>query len=306
MTRCPTVSIVIPVLDAAETIDMCFRSIEQQTYPGIVETLVADGGSVDGTAEAAAARGATVVANPHRIQAAGLNLGIARARGEVIVRVDARTVVAPDYVEACVAALLDTGAAMVGGAQVPMPAGSAVARGIALAMGSRFGAGTAAFRDPHRSGWVDTVYLGAYWREDCLAVGGYDVEKPTNEDAEFALRLSERGGVWLDERIRSHYVPRSSLGAVAKQYYLYGKGRGHTTRRYPSSVRPRQMAPLLLLASVLSPLRRPAVLVYGVSALLAYRQTMARDVPASAVAVVVTPVMHLAWAMGFLRSLATR
>lgn len=306
MKSCPTVSVVIPVLNGVATLASCLEALRSQTYQRIVEILVVDGGSDDGTPDIAAALGAEVLSNPKRIQAAALNIGIREARGEVVVRVDARTIVEPDYVEACVCALSETGAAMVGGAQVPVSTGTAVARGISSAMRSRFGGGTAAFRDAHRSGWVDTVYLGAYWRSQCLAVGGYDETRPTNEDAELALRLSPRGGIWLDARIRSSYMARTTLPALAKQYFEYGRGRGRTVRQYPASVRPRQLAPLLLVVSFLLPLRRFAVVAYGVGTLLSYRTLLETDVSGGAVAVVATPVMHLSWAFGFLRSLAGR
>lgn len=300
----PTVSIVVPVLNAEATLGRCLEALQLQTYPLIIETLVVDGGSEDGTRDLAASYGVQVIPNPRRIQASALNIGIECAHGDLIVRVDARTIVEPEYVQACVSALLETGAAMAGGAQVPCVAGSPVARGIALAMRGRFGGGTAAFRDPGRSGWVDTVYLGAFRREVWRAVGGYDENKSTNEDAEFAFRLRAHGGVWLDTKIRSQYMPRSSFQGVAKQYYMYGRGRGATARQHPSSVRPRQLAPLLLLASFISPPRRTALLIYVLGAICSLRKSWRVDAPAAAVAAAATPVMHVAWAFGFLRSLA--
>jgi len=103
-----------------------------------------------------------VVENPRHIRPAGLNAAIAAASGEIIVRVDARTKLAPDYVERCVAALERSGAAIVGG-QMRYEAHDARQRGIVAAMTSRFGAGPAAFRrEGGEPRYVDTVYLGAF------------------------------------------------------------------------------------------------------------------------------------------------
>ena len=112
----PSVSIILPVLNEEAHLDRCLRSVDDQSYPAIIEIVVADGESTDGT-RSVAARFAKVrvVDNPRRIRPAGLNTAIAAALGDIIVRVDARTSLAPDYVERCVSALERSGAAIVGG-----------------------------------------------------------------------------------------------------------------------------------------------------------------------------------------------
>ena len=91
------------------------RSPSRATPP-IIEVVVADGGSTDGTRSVASKFAKVrVVDNPRRIRPAGLNTAIAAASGDIIVRVDARTALAPDYVERCVSALERSGAAIVGG-----------------------------------------------------------------------------------------------------------------------------------------------------------------------------------------------
>src|SRR5581483_7017454 len=108
----------------------CLDAIERQDYSGILEILVVDGGSTDSTRELARARDKVrILDNPRRIRPAGLNVGLAAARGEVLVRVDARTILAPDYVSRAVADLQSTGAAVVGG-PMRFAAGSPRERGI--------------------------------------------------------------------------------------------------------------------------------------------------------------------------------
>lgn len=111
-----SVSVILPVLDEAAQLGRCLRSVARQSYPAVIEIVVADGGSSDESRSLAASfPGVRVVDNPRRIRPAGLNAAIEAAKGDVIVRVDSRTALAPDYVERCVVALEKSGAAIVGG-----------------------------------------------------------------------------------------------------------------------------------------------------------------------------------------------
>lgn len=300
-TATPSVTVLIPTYQEAAAIDACLEAVARQTYPAIVETLVVDGGSDDGTqAMASAHAGVTVLHNPDRIQAAALNIGIEAAAGEVLVRVDGHCVIADDYVEQCVAALAASGAAMVGGGMTPVARG-AVQEGIADAMASRFGAGPARFHTGGTAGWVDTVYLGAYRRDVVRAVGGYAADVGVNEDAELAHRMSAHGGIWFDPAIRSVYEPRSSLRALAKQFYRYGRGRASTAKRHPASVKPRQLvAPALLVAIVLLPKRRWTLGAYAAGVVAATAIDGGPGPIRKAVYLVALPTMHLCWGAGFL------
>lgn len=300
----PTVTIVIPTYQEADSIDACLAAVESQTYPNIVETLVVDGGSTDDTRLRAAAHpGVRVLDNPHRLQAPALNAGLEAASGDVVVRVDGHCVIAPDYVAHCVDALRCTGAAMVGGGMTPAATGI-VHAGIAAAMQSRFGAGPARFHSGGPAGWVDTVYLGAYRTSDARAVGGYADDCTPNEDAEFAHRLGQNGGVWFDPSIQSTYAPRASLQAVARQFFFYGQGRARTVRKHPSSVRPRQLASPALLLSFGLPWRRWTIAGYVTGIAVAATVDGGPGLARRGVFAVALPVMHLTWAIGFLLGLA--
>src|SRR5689334_22833973 len=92
--RPPLVTIAMPCLNEARYIEGCLRTVLAQDYPpDRLEILVADGGSDDGTREivvrvAASDRRVALVDNPGRLQSAGMNAAIRRARGDVIVRMD--------------------------------------------------------------------------------------------------------------------------------------------------------------------------------------------------------------------------
>lgn len=299
----PTVTVAIAVLNEERHIAPCLDAVARQTYEGIVEVLVIDGGSSDMTREVVAAReGVTLLSNPRRIQSCALNLALARARGDIFVRIDGHCLVAPDYVERCVDALARTGAAIVGGA-MRVEAAGALQRGIAGAMRSRLGAGPARFHLGGASGWVDTVYLGAYPTKLALACGGYAEDLAVNEDAEFAYRMRRHGGIWLDEAIRSTYTPRSSLIGLGRQFFRYGRFRAATVRRHPGSLAPRQLAAPALVLGLASPWRASVAAAYlsvvGTRSIVLAR----RDAPAGAAMAGAFPAMHLPWGVGFVLGL---
>lgn len=292
----PSVSIVIPVLDEERHLADCLDAIDAQTYDGAIEVLVVDGGSTDRTCEIARSRPSVrLLHNPRRIQSAALNLALAEASGEVIVRVDGHCEIAPDYVERCVAVLAETGAAMVGGGMTPV-ARTPVQAAVAAAMASPLGAGPARFHSSATAGWADTVYLGAYRTELALEVGGYAEDVGVNEDAEFAIRMAPHGGVWFDPSIRSSYEPRDSLRGVARQFFRYGRSRSVTMRRHPGAIAPRQLASPALVLGLLSPWRRCVLGAY--TAMLAGWAWSGRG-RRPLLAAVVLPVMHLSWGVGF-------
>src|SRR5262249_48975266 len=159
-----------------------------------------------------------LVDNPARIQAAAMNLGIKRARGEVIVRLDAHAEYAPDYVAESVRALRRTGAFNVGGA-ARARARTPFQRAVCAALASPLGVGGSAYRDARREGFVESVWGGAFRREAFEGGGVDDARARTDEDAELNQRIIETGGGgYLSGAIVAFYYPRASRGGLARQY----------------------------------------------------------------------------------------
>lgn len=103
----PSVSIVVPCRNEREYIEECVRSIlAQEQSPGGFEVIVADSMSDDGTTdvlkklESEDAR-LRVIDNPGKTAASGLNSAIGVAPSHIIIRMDAHTKYAPDYVRQC-------------------------------------------------------------------------------------------------------------------------------------------------------------------------------------------------------------
>jgi glycosyltransferase involved in cell wall biosynthesis len=119
------VSVVIPARDEASRIGRTVAAVLHQAIPDVeIEVIVADDGSVDGTADAARTAGARVVAVAPRLRGspgAARNLGARASTGDPIVFLDADCVPAPGWLRALLAAHA-AGEAAVGGA-VDLPAG---------------------------------------------------------------------------------------------------------------------------------------------------------------------------------------
>jgi len=105
----PTVSVVIPVYNRARYLERAVASVLAGDYRDL-EILVVDGGSTDGTVEAAeefAGRGAPVrvLHNPARVVATSLNVGLRAARGKYVAQLDSDDEYTPSTLRQSVAYL---------------------------------------------------------------------------------------------------------------------------------------------------------------------------------------------------------
>ncbi len=195
------------MLDEAAFIDVCLQSLADQDYPGVMEVLIADGGSKDGTVERAEAwthalPHLRVIDNPKRVQSHGLNLAAGEATGEILIRADAHTEYAADYVLRSVEALIESDATAVGGVQVAAGHGR-FGKAVAEAMGTPLAIGPARFRHASYATEADTVYLGALRRSDWERLGGWrTLPSRVAEDADLYFRLRLEGArILLEPRI---------------------------------------------------------------------------------------------------------
>ena len=251
----PRVSVIIPSYNEAQTMPLLLEALIHQTTSDF-EVINADGMSDDGTQDAVrefAVRhpemDIKIVENLDRTIPAGLNLAISESKGEFVIRLDAHSIPASDYIERCLEVQQATVAANVGGIWKIRPSGDGwIARSIAQAAAHQLAAGDARYRTGGKAGEVDTVPFGAFpiaWLEK---IGGYDENLLTNEDYELNVRLRKAGGtVWFDPAIQSTYLARKDLGGLVRQYFRYGFWKARTLRLHPGSLRLRQILPPLFV-----------------------------------------------------------
>lgn len=255
----PLITVIVPCRDESRYIDACLRSIAATTYPADrLEIIVADGMSTDGTRDRIAAAIAadpriTMIDNPALTSPVALNLGIARARGEIILRMDAHCEYPSDYIPTLVTALEEHKADNVGGVTVVQAAAdTAVARAIALALAHPAGVGNSYFRiGTSAPKWVDTVPFGCWRRETFERIGLFDESLPRNQDDEFNMRLIRAGGrILLLPEVVTRYYARETLGQLWRMYYQYGFYKPLAARHSGARLRPRQLAPAAFVLSL--------------------------------------------------------
>jgi succinoglycan biosynthesis protein ExoA len=284
----PRATVLVPVFNEASTIEDCLEALAAQDIGACsLQVLVVDGTSTDGTADIARRfvelRRADprfdhweVIVNEGRSRPANLNRGLQAAICPVVCRVDARSRVPAHYIRTCCTTLeRRPEVVVVGGRQRAAGGATVTSLGIARAVNNRWGMGGAKYRRATIAGPVDTVYLGAFRTDQVRTAGGWDVELAVNEDFELNRRMRSQGLVWFDPTLEVTYLPRSSLGALATQYWLLGRGKARYLRRSGDRPQPRQLGaaaalPAAALASGIAMLNRrsrPYALVLGGTAL---------------------------------------
>ena len=257
MAAGPVVSVVLPVRNEEKSIEKCISAVLKQDYPPeLLQVIVADGQSTDGTRDVVTKLQAKhpnleLIDNPGQIVPTGLNAALLKAKGEIIVRVDGHTIVAPDYVRACVKALSNKQAANVGGKMNAL-GDTNFGRAVAVATSSPFGVGNSRFHYSDQEEYVDSVYMGAWWRRVFDRIGLFDEELVRNQDDEFNYRLRARGEkILLSPDIKSEYTVRSKPRALFRQYFQYGLWKVRVLQKHPRQMSLRQFIPPALVISLL-------------------------------------------------------
>lgn len=112
--RGPSLAVLVPCRNETVVLPACIAALRPQLAPGD-RLLVIDDGSIDGSAGWCAGEGVEVLAKANSGKADSLNQGIARVDQEVVVTIDADTVVRPGALEAIRAAFADPSLVAAGG-----------------------------------------------------------------------------------------------------------------------------------------------------------------------------------------------
>lgn len=309
------ISVILPIRNEAAYLKHSVSSILAQDFQGPIEVILAVGPSHDSTMEIAREiayldKRVVIVENPSGRTAAGLNLAIARSQYSNIVRIDGHSEIPHNYLTLALEILEQSGAVNVGGVMAAV-GNNLFERSVARAMRSPLGVGASRFHTGGAAGPVDTVYLGAFRKEALIAIGGFDERFTRAQDWELNFRLRSNGGlIHFDPRLVVTYRPRSTINALARQYFEYGRWRRVVSRRHEGTINYRYLAPpftvvvnafSLILGILVSTIFLLPILIYALFILLA-SMVIGKSLGEILSLPLILLTMHMSWGIGFLTS----
>lgn len=252
----PSISVIIPTWNERRHIEKCLKAVLNQNYPkNRLEILIIDGMSYDGTRGvierfANKHKNIRVFDNKKRIASSALNIGIKHAKGKVIARIDAHTIISKDYLKTAIACLKRSNADGVGGLMNSC-GNSYITKAISFALNSPLGIGNSLFHYSKKEQYVDTVYMGAYKRR-VFKNNLFNETIIRGQDCEFNYRICEKGmRLFMSPKIRSRYYVSVTLSGLARKYFVAGLYKPRILKRHPNFIRTRHLIPSLLVLSLL-------------------------------------------------------
>jgi GT2 family glycosyltransferase len=234
MTSRPTASVIVPFAGSDDALQACLARVAALVVRAGDEVLVAD--NRPGSPGAGAAHGVRIIA-ADGIRAAGFarNRAAEMAHGEWLVFVDADARPSRDLLERYFE---------------PPPAErtAVLAGGIADVPGSTSAAARYAARRAQMSQRVTLDRAGTPYAQTAnmavraaafAAVGGFDEDARSGEDADLCFRLAR--AAWLLEERPAAFVEhptRATLGELVTQVAHHGSGAAWLNRRYPGEFPP--------------------------------------------------------------------
>lgn len=224
----PPVTIIVPAYNEERVIASTVRSLLNQVYDGDLQLLVVDDGSPDDTfgvmtRDFGGDQRVTTYRKENGGKASALNFGIARARGEVIVCLDADTQFTPNTVARLVAPLIDSRVGAVAGNAKVGNRHNLVTRWQALEYVTSQNLDRRALAVLN----AITVVPGAVgaWRKSYVqAVGGFS-DDTLAEDQDLTWSLGEEGArvVYADDAIAYTEAP-DTIKTLIRQRFRWSFG----------------------------------------------------------------------------------
>lgn len=252
------VSVLIPTYQEAKYIGRCLESLIANDFDFATsgsEILVIDGYSTDGTREIIAQYVAKysfirLLDNPKTVQVVALNIGLAAATGDIIIRCDAHSEYPSNYISELVKWHKKGIAANIGGCWLTLPGDDSIrAHAIASVMRHPLGVGFTYRTAPRgRERFVDTVPFGSWRRETIEALGPFDEEFIRAQDLEYNMRLRAWGlRILMLPWLRIRYYARETFEKAAQMFYQYGYWKNKVNKKYGMLSSTRQLLPPLFL-----------------------------------------------------------
>ncbi|MEX1073170.1 MAG: glycosyltransferase [Chloroflexota bacterium] len=278
----PSVAFLVPAFNEEENISLCVHRLDQAAgqHPGQTRIYVVDNGSSDRTADRARVALAacrvvsgTVLLFPQPGKAHALNFGLAAGDEEIVIRVDADTLVEPDVIPRVLGHFADPDVGAVGGIPLPRDGASVFAPLRLIEVFDRIGFVRVA------TNAIDAVMVApgtfaAYRRAVMNRVGDF-VTGTNGEDTDMTIRIGRMGyRVVTDPAIRVRSEVPASMRHLREQRIRWARSMYHVLAQHLSMIRMRQgprgvaMIPWTLINLPRQPMLIPLLIFAAVVALV--------------------------------------
>lgn len=253
MSTEPLISVVVPCRNEARAIANTVRAILDSDHKNS-EVIVVDGMSEDGTRSILGELTqldprVRVVDNEKKLTPFARNLGVKAAGGEYIQIVDARNVIARDYLSILMETLAKRPRVGCVGGDFQHVFETEEGQSISRAMESKFGVGAGNYRTLQSDAYVDTVGIPMYRRSTFEELGYFDESLTRNQDDDFNFRVRRAGyQILYVHEAKATYLVRSSLKKAFKQYQQYGYFKVFVNRKHGQFTTIRQVVPAAFVA----------------------------------------------------------
>lgn len=241
----PSVAVLIPALDEAEHIGRCLASIERAAsrYAGRCCVIVVDNASRDGTADIAARclrRSATLrglVLGCHEPgKSRALNTGLRHITDDLVLRVDADTIIGEDAIRLLVAHFVGQDVGAAGGLPLPIRTDTWIGRMRQIEVQLNI----AIRRVAHNAVQSVMCLPGnvAMYRRDLLEQLGGFAEGINGEDTDITLRIARSGfRIVVDPQVEAMTAVPATLGELREQRIRWARAGYHVASRNRGLIR---------------------------------------------------------------------
>jgi cellulose synthase/poly-beta-1,6-N-acetylglucosamine synthase-like glycosyltransferase len=213
----PKVSILVATLNSELTIDGCLKAICELNYPqDLLEIIVVDGCSTDGTLEIAEKYQVKVISAPLNAPAA-YNYALKIVSSDVIGFIDADAKVEKEWLNKLVAYLDNPQVAGVSGGIETWNKENVWARSIGYDLENRYAR--------LKKSIVRIATMNLLMKKKVIEeVGGFDERLPSQYDTDLGFRITSRGyKILFEPDAKCYHFNRSTVRAYFKQQLQYGK-----------------------------------------------------------------------------------
>ncbi len=251
----------------------------------------------------------TCIHRPNLGRAQALNFLFDLCHGDLIIRLDARTHINESYVSDIINLSKQNTCEVVAGVMVPI-GNRRIQINNAKLMTSWIAFGGGRFKDQNYSGYMNSVYLGAFKVTKLPIRLEFDENHQISEDSDFFYRLTNAGGkIWQSNKIKANYFARETFYSFLLLAKNYGRGRALFVIKHGKFLSIRQIIPLIFtlyisLFIVLSFLFYDIAIFLAVSILFYFLCLIAHFLKNNLVDLLyltfTTFFIHVFWAYGFL------